>query len=148
MPHHSTQKKLSPVFIALGLITSSVAADESVILDTIVVEDTITAGNGLMNKQTGVQARSVISREAIEQKNTQNNVYQAMDLMPGVNTYSYDATGLFGGNIRMRGFNSDQIGISIDGVPMNDAGNFAVYASELVDLENLEEISVIQGGSE
>ena len=68
-------------------------------------------------------------------------------MVPGVNTYSYDATGLFGGGIRMRGFNSDQIGISIDGVPMNDAGNFAVYASELVDLENLEQIDVIQGGN-
>lgn len=148
MPCHSTQKKLSPLFIIMSFITPSVAADDSVILDTLVVEDTISVGNGLINKQTGVQARSVISREAIEQKNTQNNVYQAMDLLPGVNTYSYDATGLFGGNIRMRGFNSDQIGVTIDGVPMNDAGNFAVYASELVDLENLEEISVIQGGSE
>lgn len=122
-------------------------ADDSVVLDKLVVEGVAVPGNGLVTPQNAPQAASVIARPAIEQKNSQNNIYQAMDMVPGVNTYSYDATGLFGGNIRMRGFNSDQIGVSIDGAPMNDAGNFAVYPSELVDLENLEQIEVIQGGN-
>ena len=151
MPASLTSKKLSTLILILGSNIHLAFADEkkeSVELDTIVVEGEITVGNGLLNQQAGVQSKSVISRDAIEQKNTQNNVYQAMDLMPGVNTYSYDATGLFGGGMRIRGFNSDQIGVSIDGVPMNDAGNYAVYASELVDLENLEQISVTRGGSD
>jgi len=124
-----------------------ILAEPQVTFEKIVVEGDSPPGYGLMTKQTVAQATSVIAREAIEQRNTQNNVFQAMDLMPGVNTYSYDATGLFGGGLRIRGFNSDQIGVSIDGVPINDAGNFAVYAAELVDLENLEEIAVIQGTS-
>jgi len=114
----------------------------------MVVEGVAPPGNGLMNPQSAARSHSVVSRAAIEQKNTLNNAYQAMDLLPGVNTYSYDATGLFGGGLRMRGFNSDQMGVSIDGAPINDAGNYAVYPSELVDLENLEEISVTQGSSE
>lgn len=122
-------------------------ADEAVVLDKLVVEGAAVPGNGLITPQNSARATSVITRPAIEQKNTQNNIYQAMDMVPGVNTYSYDATGLFGGNIRMRGFNSDQIGMSIDGAPINDAGNFAVYPSELVDLENLEQIEVIHGGN-
>lgn len=126
----------------------TVQADNNITLEPIVVEGIAPPGNGLINPQSTTQSRSVISRAAIEQKNTLNNAYQAMDLLPGVNTYSYDATGLFGGGLRMRGFNSDQIGVSIDGAPINDAGNYAVYPSELVDLENLEEISVIQGSSE
>lgn len=122
-------------------------ADEAVVLDKLIVEGAAVPGNGLITPQNSARATSVIARPAIEQKNSQNNIYQAMDMVPGVNTYSYDATGLFGGNIRMRGFNSDQIGMSIDGAPINDAGNFAVFPSELVDLENLEQIEVIQGGN-
>lgn len=122
-------------------------ADEAVVLDKLVVEGAAVPGNGLITPQNSARATSVIARPAIEQKNSQNNIYQAMDMVPGVNTYSNDATGLFGGNIRMRGFNSDQIGMSIDGAPINDAGNFAVFPSELVDLENLEQIEVIQGGN-
>lgn len=100
-----------------------------------------------LNIQDSPQAKILISREAIKRKNTQNNPYQAMDLLPGVNTYSYDATGLFGGGLRMRGFNSDQIGLFVDGTPANDAGNSALYPSEYVDMENLEEISVTQGSN-
>lgn len=135
------------VFIVTALTGLTAQADSSITLEPMVVEDVSAPGNGLMTPQDLPQARSVISRAAIEQKNTLNNAYQAMDMLPGVNTYSYDATGLFGGGLRMRGFNSDQIGVSIDGVPINDAGNFAVYPSELIDQENLEEISVIQGSS-
>ena len=142
-------KRINPVvFLSLFLCTLSLHADDSITLDKIVVEGISPPGYGLISKQTAPHARSTVTREAIELENSQNNVYQAIDLVPGVNTYSYDATGLFGGGFRMRGFNSDQIGVTIDGVPMNDAGNFAVYPSELVDLENVEEISVIQGTSD
>ncbi|MFA5019396.1 MAG: Plug domain-containing protein, partial [Methylobacter sp.] len=123
--------------MAAILAGATVQADNNITLEPMVVEGVAPPGNGLMNPQNAARSHSVVSRVAIEQKNTLNNAYQAMDLLPGVNTYSYDATGLFGGGLRMRGFNSDQIGVSIDGAPINDAGNYAVYPSELVDLENL-----------
>lgn len=144
MPHRTKQI----AFMATILASAAAQADRSISFEPILVEGAIPPGNGLLNFQDGPRSRSVVSRTAIEQKNTLNNAYQAMDLLPGVNTYSYDASGLFGGGMRMRGFNSDQIGVSIDGAPINDAGNFAVYPSELVDLENLEEISVTQGSSD
>ncbi|MDD5113433.1 MAG: TonB-dependent receptor [Methylobacter sp.] len=133
--------------IATLLISAQGQANDSITLEPLVVEGLSPPGNSLMSPQDTPQSRSIISRAAIEQKSPLNNAYQAMDLLPGVNTYSYDATGLFGGGLRMRGFNSDQLGISIDGAPLNDAGNFAIYPSELVDLENLEEITVTQGSS-
>ena len=139
---------INPLALITILLTSLQAqAEVSITLTPMIVEGTSPPGNGLMSPQDAPQAGSIISRAAIEQKSSLNNAYQAMDLLPGVNTYSYDATGLFGGGIRMRGFNSDQIGVSIDGAPINDAGNFAVFPSELVDLENLEEITVTQGSS-
>ena len=135
------------IVLTFSVFSFQVFAEESIKLDDMNVEGFIPAGNGLLNIPDSPQAKSVISREAIERKNTQNNPYQAMDLLPGVNTFSYDATGLFGGNVRMRGFNSDQIGLFVDGTPANDAGNSALYPSEYVDMENLEEISVTQGSN-
>jgi iron complex outermembrane receptor protein len=141
------QKIKFSIAIAISVSSLSAFAEDTVTLDEMVIEGVAPVGNGLLNLQDTPQAKSVISRSAIEQKNTQNNPYQAMDLLPGVNTYSYDATGLFGGGLRMRGFNSDQIGLSVDGAPMNDAGNYATYPSEYVEMENLDEISVTQGSS-
>ncbi|MDO9139998.1 MAG: TonB-dependent receptor plug domain-containing protein, partial [Methylobacter sp.] len=136
------------VFITTAFAGFIAQANDSVTFDPMLVEGVAPPGNGLMNPQDVPRSHSVISRPAIEQKNTQNNPYQAMDLLPGVNTYSYDASGLFGGGLRMRGFNSDQIGVTLDGAPINDAGNYAVYPSELMDMENLEEISVTQGSGD
>ncbi len=135
------------IAVIMSLLPLSVFAEDTFTLDDMTVEKSVPAGNGLINIQDVPQAKSVISRSAIEQKNTQNNIYQAVDLLPGINTYSYDATGLFGGGLRMRGFNSDQIGISVDGVPIGDAGNYTVYPSEWAEFENLDEISVMQGSN-
>lgn len=132
--------------LALALLTAAQSqAEDSGTLGVVIVEGVTPPGNGLLNPQDGGYAGSVVSRTAIEQKNSLNNAYQAIDLLPGINTYSYDATGLFGGGLRMRGFNSDQIGVTVDGAPINDAGNFAVFPSELIDSENLEQIEVNQG---
>jgi iron complex outermembrane receptor protein len=71
-----------------------------------------------------------------------------LNLEAGVNASSYDATGLFGGNLRVRGFNSDQMGFTINGAPVNDSGNFAVYPQEYTDSENLCELSITQGSAD
>ncbi|NCW18769.1 MAG: Plug domain-containing protein, partial [Betaproteobacteria bacterium] len=71
--------------------------------------------------------------------------FQLIDLLPGVSTFSHDPTGMFGGGLQVRGFNSDQLGFTIDGVPVNDSGNFAVYPQEYTDAENLCQLTVTQG---
>ncbi|MFW5444310.1 MAG: TonB-dependent receptor, partial [Methylococcaceae bacterium] len=126
---------------------STLEKEEILTLDTMLVEPIDPPGHGFMIPLSAPRARSIITRAAIEQKNTQNNFYQTMDLVPGVNVYSRDASGLFGGGLRMRGFNDNQIGVSVDGAPVNDVSNFEVYPEQLVDLENVEEISIIQGGN-
>ena len=117
----SVKSSLAPALTLIFIFADTVHADDTIVLDKVLVEGITSPGDGLLTPQHGTQAKSIVTRTAIERKNSQNNVYQAMDLVPGVNTYS--STGLFGGGIRMRGFNSDQIGITIDGVPMDDAGN-------------------------
>jgi len=105
-------------------------------------------GTGNIIQEEGTKARSTTTRSAIDKQRTTANPFQLIELLPGVNTSSQDATGLFGGSLRVRGFNSDQMGFTVDGAPVNDSGNFAVFPQEYVDQENLQEVFVTQGSAD
>ncbi|MDQ2819820.1 MAG: TonB-dependent receptor [Pseudomonadota bacterium] len=103
---------------------------------------------GLMVQEDAPKARSTITAAELEKQRPTGNAYQALELLPSVNSYNYDATGLFGGGLTLRGFNSDQIGATINGVPVNDSGSFSVYPQEYVDQENTCSESVTQGSTD
>lgn len=103
---------------------------------------------GLMVTEDAPKARSTITAAELERQRPTGNAYQALELLPSVNSYNYDATGLFGGGLTLRGFNSDQIGATINGVPVNDSGSFAVYPQEYVDQENTCSEFVTQGSTD
>ncbi len=105
-------------------------------------------GMGLMVQEDAPKARSTVTAEELAKQRPTGNAYDALGLMPAVNTYGYDATGLFGGGLTLRGFNSDQIGATINGVPVNDSGNFAVFPQEYVDMENTCTQFVTQGSTD
>ena len=102
-------------------------------------------GTGLLMDEDAPKARSSVTRAQLEKSRSSGNPFQALALLPGVNSSSFDATGLFGGNLRVRGFNSDQMGFTINGAPVNDSGSFAVYPQEYVDSENLCSLYITQG---
>ncbi|WP_373990716.1 TonB-dependent receptor [Duganella sp. BuS-21] len=105
-------------------------------------------GMGLMVTEDAPKARSTITSEELEKQRPTGNAYEALEMLPAVNSYNYDATGLFGGGMTLRGFNSDQIGATINGVPVNDSGNFAIYPQEYVDQENTCSQFVTQGSTD
>ncbi len=74
------------------------------------------------------------------------NVFQALELLPSVNFQTQDPYGLAGGEITIRGFNNNQIGLTMDGMPLNDSGNYALYPNEYMDLENLQVETINRGG--
>lgn len=122
------------------------AKDDTVRLGTImIVGEGGKLGAGQMLNEDSVKGRSTVTKAATEKNLATGNPYQALALLPSVNTFSHDATGLFGGSLIIRGFNSDQLGTTINGVPVNDSGNFATYPQEYVDQENVCTQSVSQG---
>ncbi len=131
----------------VALAAGGVSADQASDVGKIRVEGD-PVGGGLMAQEETPKARSSVTRQAIERSSSLVNAFQLVNLLPGINAYSYDATGLFGGGLRMRGFSSEQLGFTIDGVPINDAGNFAVYPPEMVDPENLQEVFITQGSTD
>ncbi|MDQ6685635.1 MAG: TonB-dependent receptor [Pseudomonadota bacterium] len=105
-------------------------------------------GAGLIIDEDTPKAKSTVTKAQLDKIRSSSNPYQALAILPGVNATSQDATGLFGGNLRVRGFNSDQMGFTINGAPVNDSGSFSVFPQEYTDTENLCELFVTQGATD
>ncbi|MFC5472416.1 TonB-dependent receptor [Paraherbaspirillum soli] len=142
-------RPLHVAMLAAGLVgaaASSHAAD-AVNLGNIEVQSDVRSG-GLMVNEEAPKSRSTVTGEALKQKPGSNNAVQTLNTMPGVHVTTSDAAGMADANFTMRGFNSDQIGFTVDGAPVNDSGNFAIYPTELGDIENLQQIFVTQGSTD
>jgi iron complex outermembrane receptor protein len=65
--------------------------------------------------------------------------------VPGLNFTNNDPYGSSGGNIRLRGFDGNRVSLTLDGIPLNDTGNYATYTNQLFDPEIIAQASVNQG---
>ena len=151
MKHHHLHMSLfafSLVCVQFAVPTLASAAEITDVGTVRISGEEDKLGNGLMIEEDGVKNKNTVTKSAIEKSRSSSNPFQLLNLQPGVNASSTDATGLFGGNLRVRGFNSDQMGFTINGAPVNDSGNFAVYPQEYTDSENLSEIFVTQGATD
>jgi iron complex outermembrane receptor protein len=122
------------------------AKDDAVRLGTITIigqGDKLGAGQ-ILNEDT-VKGRSTVTKDATEKDRATGNSYQALSILPGVNTFNHDATGLFGGGLNVRGFDATQLGFTINGVPVNDSGSYSVFPQEYVDMENICTQQISQG---
>ncbi|MBS1089784.1 TonB-dependent receptor [Gluconobacter wancherniae] len=105
-------------------------------------------GGGLMEKQDSAKSVSAVSRDFIEKQAPGQDPMQLIALLPGANVSSSDPAGLTGSNMSVRGLDQTQMGFTLEGFPINDIGNFAVYSQEIVDSENLKTISLAQGSAD
>jgi len=102
-------------------------------------------GGGLMSVQTAPKAVSTISRDAIVKAAPGGTFVQMVDSIPGVDASTDDVTGLNDGNYSIRGFTNDEIGVTVNGAPINDSGSYRIYSTEYGDTENMGDITVLQG---
>jgi len=115
---------------------------------TIGVQGKASARGGYMVPEKSIKGRSTVTKEALDKQTATGNAIDKLKYTPGLNISSEDNTGLSGFRFTMRGMNSDQVGMSVDGMPINDSGNYALYSNLLGDPENLDQIFVTQGASE
>ncbi|WP_265169755.1 TonB-dependent receptor family protein [Pseudomonas solani] len=145
--------KLFAMFLAAGLggwTMAALAAEESA--DSVDVGKVKVTGQNLGNGQMVVEeagkARTTITKEALEKMAPAANAIDKLKYKPGINVSSNDSTGLSGTTFTMRGMQSDQIGVSMDGIPINDSGSYELYPNLMGDPENLGEVFATQGSSE
>lgn len=105
----------------------------------------LSLGGGLMSVQEAPKAVSTITRDAILQAAPSANYAQMIVSIPGVLSITDDVTGLNDANYQIRGFTNDEIGVTVNGAPINDSGNYRVFPTEYGDTENYNDITVLQG---
>ncbi|MFF7710945.1 TonB-dependent receptor domain-containing protein [Pseudomonas sp. NPDC007930] len=143
--------KIHLALVAAGLVHGVALADDTSTdrdVGNIGVEGKATLGGGYMVQEESAKARSTVTKEAMEKMTPTGNAMDKLKYTPGLNISSEDATGLSSFRFTMRGMNSDQVGMSMDGMPINDSGNYALYSNLLGDSENIDQIFVTQGSSE
>ena len=122
--------------VKLGTI---IMAIEDIGLDEIVVLASIA-----IDRKTPV-AVSTIKAELIEAKIGSQEFPEILKSTPGV--YTTKVGGGYGdGRINLRGFNSDNVGVLINGVPVNDMENGHVYWSNWAGLSDAARNIQIQRG--
>ncbi|AVJ22030.1 MULTISPECIES: TonB-dependent receptor [Pseudomonas] len=134
--------------VAATSMTQGLVMAETSDVGTIGVQGKATAGGGYMVPEESIKGRSTVTKEALDKQAATGNAIDKLKYTPGLNISSEDNTGLSGFRFTMRGMNSDQVGMSVDGMPINDSGNYALYSNLLGDPENIDQIFVTQGASE
>lgn len=141
--------KLSGVCLSVvgALLAGSALAEDATDVGTINVQGQ-PLGAGLMVQEDSAKSRSTVTKDALDKMPATGNAIDKLKYTAGLNVSSNDASGLSGVSYTMRGMSADQVGLSSDGIPVNDSGDYAVYPNGMGDPENLEQIFVTQGSSE
>jgi iron complex outermembrane receptor protein len=127
--------------------TAGTIAAEDMAKDEIVV-------TGSKHDATGIEipnspkARAVVTQDFITHTVPGQSIFNALNLLPGVNYVGSDPYGGNGGTIRIRGFDQSRIAFTFDGLPLNDAGNYAIYSSQQIDPELVESVNVNFGATD
>src|SRR3569623_1507246 len=85
---------------------------------------------GVITQVQEAKDESIVNHEFFDHQQAGQNFAQLINLLPGVNYTSEDATGNLSGDIRIHAFDGAHIGVTIDGVPVNASGNYAVFPGE------------------
>ena len=125
--------------------TGSVEFEEGT---TIVVSGTREQDVGGVEIPQPPKAKQELNEEIIRRQRPGQTVNDIVNLVPGVSFQNNDPWGSSGGSFTIRGFADDRISQTLDGLPLNDSGNYALYTNQQVDPEVLESVSVNLGATD
>ncbi|GAM05724.1 TonB-dependent receptor [Novosphingobium sp. MBES04] len=91
------------------------------------------------------KAKQVLTAEQIQRARPGQTINDIINLVPGVSFQNNDPWGSMGGGFTIRGFGADRVSQTLDGLPLNDSGNYALYTNQQVDTEILESVNVNLG---
>jgi iron complex outermembrane receptor protein len=94
------------------------------------------------------KAKGVLTQEVLSHGTAGNTILDAINIIPGVSFQNNDPFGSAGGTLSIRGFGADRVSLTFDGVPLNDTGNYAVYSSQQLDPELIEQVNVNLGSTD
>lgn len=134
-----------------GMLLAGAASAQSTGTEATEVEQVVVTGarvrqvDGLAVAQQVGKTRSTVTQEYLSTQTPGNTVLSMLNLQPGVNFTNNDPFGGSGGDITIRGFDSQRISLNLDGIQLNDTGNYAIYSNQQLDPETLDRVSINQG---
>jgi iron complex outermembrane recepter protein len=150
MHNKLTRALCASTALATGLLLASSALAQST--GTAIVEELIVTGtsgpqslDGAIVAETEPKSRASITQEFISRQAPGQTPLDSINLLPAVNFTNNDAFGSSGGDIVVRGFDSQRVALLQDGVPLNDSGNYAVYPNQQLDSDLIERVTVNLG---
>jgi iron complex outermembrane recepter protein len=138
---------LAGCLVASGAFAQSTATTE---LEQVVI--TASKGpktiDGAMTAETAPKSKYTVTNEFLSRQADGQTLMQSINLLPGVVFSNSDPYGSSGGSIRLHGQDGAHIGFLLDGVPLNDGGNYAIYSNQQVDAELIEQVNVNTGSTD
>ncbi len=116
--------------------------------DTIVVTGTRTQDVGGVQVPDAPKAKAVITQEMIARSGPGQTILDTINLVPGVSFQNNDAYGNGGGTLTIRGFDSTRVSYTLDGIQLNDSGNYNIYSNFSIDPELIEQVNVNLGSTD
>ena len=135
------------LFASVSLLSLAVASPsfaQAVSDQASTVDDVVVFGRGETRQQASITSEAI----AIETPGT--SPLKAIERLPGVSFQSADAFGNYewSARIALRSFNQNQLGFTLDGVPLGDMsyGNHnGLHISRAIISENIARVDVAQG---
>lgn len=94
------------------------------------------------------KAKAVLTQEFLSKQGAGQSVLNSINTIPGVNFQNNDAYGSSGGTLNIRGFSSDRISLTFDGIPLNDSGNYAIFSNQQISPELIDNVNVNLGATD
>jgi iron complex outermembrane receptor protein len=143
-------KKLSLLWATTALVMPVTAFAQSTGSQDFEEEEIVITGTrnmevGGITAPDTTKAKAALTSEVIARQNPGQTILDTINLIPGVSFQNNDAYGSSGGTLNIRGFAADRISLTIDGVPLNDSGNYAIYSNQQIDPEIISEVNVNLG---
>ncbi|HEX8625384.1 MAG TPA: TonB-dependent receptor [Allosphingosinicella sp.] len=140
-------KKLSLLWATTALVMPVTAFAQSTGSQDFEEEEIVITGTrnqevgGIQAPDTS-KAKAALTSEVIARQNPGQTILDTINLIPGVSFQNNDAYGSSGGTLNIRGFSADRVSLTVDGIPLNDSGNYAVYPNQQFDPEIIGEVNV------
>jgi iron complex outermembrane recepter protein len=113
--------------------------------EAIVVTGTRVQDVGGVTAPDTTKAKAVLTQEVIARQNPGQTILDTINQIPGVSFQNNDAYGSSGGTLNIRGFSADRVSVTVDGIPLNDSGNYAIFSNQQFDPEIIGEVNVNLG---
>ena len=114
----------------------------------IIVTGTRTKDVGGIQTPDAAKSKAVVTQEMISRSGPGQTVLDTINIVPGVSFQNNDAYGNAGGTLTMRGFDSTRISYTLDGIQLNDSGNYNIYSNFSIDPELIEQVNVNLGSTD